>query len=214
MEFGEPGFGEVRPCPHCRPNATTERLRRISGLLDYELKRRLADVVTENRPGTQKMVEACRAFCNEPKGILTIYGGTGNGKTMTVQALVNELIMRSVEAVYIRAFDLLQHVQEGFRDNGGQRGQSVHQRFKRFSTVKVLAVDELDKVHETAWAQSQWTALIDERYRLGNEVGYGTVLAMNANPAGLSQWIASRLLDGTNVVVHNIDADIRPALRR
>ena len=57
------------------------------------------------------------------------------------------------------------------------------------------------------------TDLVDKRHRRGLDGTNGTLIAMNTSPALQSDWIASRLMDGRNQVVHNTDADLRPMLK-
>jgi len=210
---GHPDFGKLFPCPDCNAAAATQGSRQLPGLTDLERQRRLDDIEIEGRPGTGLTVQACREFAAHPSGILTFCGGPGNGKTLALQATTNELVLLEVEAVYIKGFDLIHHIQEAFDDKGQVKSGSAYDRFKHFAHVKVLAIDDLDKVHDTSWAISHLTALIDERYRMGQEPGYGTLIAMNKEPELLPAWVTSRLRDGRNRVVHNQDSDIRPALR-
>lgn len=213
VPVGHPDFGEVFCCP-CKTPDATRRLQQISGLSEAELLRHLDDIETEGRPGTALMVGACRAFVARPTGILSIWGGVGNGKTMTLQAVVNELVAKGTAAVYITAFDLLGHLTEAFDGPRAEHVESAYKRLLRFARVPVLAIDEFDKRTDTKWVNTQMGDLIEKRYRLGEADKGGTVIAMNSDPALQPAWIASRLLDGRNRVVHNEDSDIRPALER
>ncbi len=159
------------------------------------------------------MLKACRSFVEDPVGILTLWGGVGNGKTMCLQAVVNELIERGVMSIYITAFDLFSHIRDAFNARREVVSESAYNRLGRFERVRVLALDEMDKVRPTDWMQEQLTHLIDKRHRHGLDGKNGTLIAMNTDPALQSDWIASRLMDGRNRVVHNTDADLRPMLK-
>ncbi len=67
-----------------------ERLLQISGLLEPELALTLDDVKAVGGD-TAAMEQAARAFLRHPYGFLTLWGGVGNGKTLILQAVVNEL---------------------------------------------------------------------------------------------------------------------------
>ena len=112
------------------------------------------------------------------------------------------------------AFALKSHLQEAFEALEGRRHESSYRRLVNFEKVSVLALDELDKINPTKWVVEQLTDLLDARYRLAEDEAGGTLIAMNSDPAQQPEWIASRLLDGRNRVVHNADRDIRPALVR
>ena len=209
---GHPKFGEVVECD-CWAADRAPRLEKLSGLRGTRREVRLADFVVEGRPGTARMVRACSEFVKRPKGILTIWGGVGNGKTMALQAVINELNAQGVPSVYVTAFALKSHLQEAFDASEG-RGDSAYRRLVNFEKVRVLAVDELDKLYVTLWVREQFTDLFNARYELAEDEAAGTLIAMNSDPAQQPEWIASRLLDGRNRVVHNDDRDIRPALAR
>ena len=213
LPVGHPDFGEARQCS-CWKADTAPKLQENSGLTGSRLKTRLADIVTEGRPGTARMVKACLEFCERPTNILTLWGGVGNGKTMALQGVVNELNSRGLQAVYMSAFALKSHLQEAFDAAGEGKGESVHQRLANIEKVPVLVLDELDKINPTKWTVEHLEHLLDARYRLAEDETAGTLIAMNGDPGQQPASIASRLLDGRNRVVLNDDPDIRPALAR
>lgn len=155
------------------------------------------------------MLSAARSFVEQPAGMLTLWGGVGNAKTLILQAVVNECIQRGVMAVYVTMLDILEYVREAYRD----QSDSAWRRLDRFSTVPVLAIDEADKVKDTDWTLERETALFDKRYRLGIARKAGTLIAMNKSPEHLPEWIQSRLYDGRNRVYKNADPDMRRLMR-
>lgn len=212
VPVGHPQFGKLIPCG-CKTQERIAHLQRLSGLTESERAIRLDDIAVQNRPGTAAMVEAVRQFIGNPSGILTLWGGPGNAKSMALCAAVNALVAQGIPAVYITAFDLISHIREAFNKGQTVVDESAYNRLMRFERVRVLAIDEFDKIRMTEWATEQITDLIDRRYRLGIEGKAGTLIAMNSDPAAQPIWIASRLLDGRNAVVRNDDTDIRPLLR-
>ena len=212
VPLGHPQFGKTVRCD-CKVQEDSNRLQQLSGLTEGERRITLDGIETAGRTGTSKMVNACRTFVQQPTGILTLWGGVGNAKTMALQAVVNALVAKNVDAVYVTAFDLFSHIRAAMNEKREVMNQGVYERLVRFENVTVLAVDEFDKIRVTDWVMEQVTDLIDKRYRFGLDGSAGTVLAMNSDPAGQPEWIASRLLDGRNHVVYNPDRDIRPALK-
>ncbi len=208
----DPRFGKLLRC-ECKANEDAARLQRLSGLTDAERMLRLADIKTQGRPMTRTMVEACSDFLVSPFGFLSIWGTSGNAKTVALQACVNALVGVGVEAVYITVFDLMGYVQEAFTETKEIKSASAYERIVRFGTVSFLAIDEFDKLNkifEQSWTQGQITDLIDRRYRLGQDGRAGTMLAMNGDPETLPMWIYSRMSQG--VIVRNDDPDLRPYL--
>lgn len=163
------------------------------------------------------MLEAAIAFVVYPTNMLTLWGGVGNAKTLILQAVVNECLQNGYEAVYITMHDLLNYIREAYdeRKSTGEMG-SAWSRLNRFGRVKVLAIDEADKVKASEWAIEYETALIDRRYRLGLSHLAGTLFALNADPADpnvLPEWIFDRLNDGRNTIIHNGDPSMRRLMR-
>lgn len=213
LPVGHPEFGRAYPCP-CRTGEGARELAKLSGLTEKERELRLSMFRTSGRPGTADMLKACRSFVEDPVGILTLWGGVGVGKTMCLQAVVNGLIERGVMSVYVTAFDLFSHIREAFNAQREVVSESAYNRLARFERVRMLALDEMDKVRPTDWMLEQMTNLMDKRHRRGLDGKNGTLLALNTDPALLNDWIASRLMDGRNRAVHNADADLRPVLKR
>lgn len=211
VPVGDPRFGKVIRC-ECKGAEDAKRLQRLSGLTDLERTITLNSIETSNRPGTREMVDRCQMFIESPDVMMTFWGAPGNAKTMALQAVVNHFIGAGVEAVYVTAFDLISHIRSAFHKETGNDLQildgNAYQRLQRFERVKILAVDEFDKVRVTDWVQEQLTDLIDRRYRLAMDNQGGTLIAMNDDPRNLPAWMYSRLAQG--VIVRNQDRDMRP----
>ena len=208
VPVGHPQFGRNIRCG-CKRAEDVARLQRLSGLTASEQAVRLDDIVAAGS-GTKAMVSAAREFVKNPYGFLTIHGTTGNAKTTVLQGVVNELVDGGVEAVYVTAFDLLGYIRKAFNASKDIVNLDAHDRLKRLEVVRVLCIDELDKVRWTEFVEEQITDLIDARYRLGIDFSVGTVIAMNADPETLPSWIYRRLRDGRNKIVKNADPDVRP----
>lgn len=214
LKVGEKGFGKLVECEcqHARRIvATRESLSDISSMIPSEQFVRLVDLVLEGNPGTTEMYRALQDILDLQLNFLTVWGGTGNGKTRGMQALVNESIDAGNEAIYITAYDLIGHIREAFNETPGEiRSASAYERIHRMEDVQVLCIDELDKLFPlTPWEHRQFTELIDVRYRNAVEGGQATVLAMNSSPETLDPHLRSRIMDKRFRVVENRDADKR-----
>jgi DNA replication protein DnaC len=206
-------FGRLKYCVcHKARKAQKLQLQLTSGVEEHERQRRLSDLEVRGRPGTRLMRNACQAFCDSPAGILTIWGGPGIGKTAALQAVVNEFAAQGMQAVYVTARDLLADVRKRFKSSPAGDSGDADERLREYAGLRILALDELDKFKLTEWATQELSDLVDRRYRLDPQSGYGTLIAMNAGPDSLPDHIASRLRAGRNRVVHNADSDLRPLL--
>jgi DNA replication protein DnaC len=166
------------------------------------------DDILERASDTAEMVQAAREFVKDPYGILTLWGGVGNGKTLVLYATINALRERGHEAAYVRFKDLLDWMRDGFANNDQRR------RYKFLRTIDALAIDELDKARDTQYAQEFSTAFFDDRYRLAWAGRAVTLIAMNNDPHTLPAHIRDRLYDGRFNIVHNSDKSLRPHMTR
>jgi len=208
LPVGHPQFGKMIAC-ECQAEAISARLRDACNLTMGELQMNLDKIDLHGRPDTTRIVTHARQFIALPVGMFTVWGTCGNAKTMILQSIVNACIGNGIPAMYVTFAQLLDWV----RDAYNHQGDSVITRKDRVATVRVLAIDEMDKVKHTDWVNEFETDILDRRYRLGLDGKAGTVIAMNESPEMLSQWIYSRLSDGRNVIMQNRDKDIRRLLR-
>lgn len=184
VPLGHPDFGTMQVC-ECRRSPSTPRLWEMSGLTEREQGYRLTDIVIKDRPGGARLHQALVDYCASPGGILTVHGSVGNGKTLGLQAAVNEMIEAGCAAAYVRVPALVSYWRSqlhlpraGERDDGDSVFQLVEQ-------VLILAMDDLDQVNVTPWVAEQLNQLLDIRDRLGRDKQAGTLLAMNRDPAEL-----------------------------
>ncbi len=211
---GETGFGELAPCICIYDVIAAKRLARlvrISGMQEQELTLTL-DNVSERDAIADAMTEA-RRIVDDPYGFLTLWGGVGNGKTLILQAVVNELRQRvGMEGAYVRFKDLLDYIRAGFDDRDGEG--SERQRYQFLRSVPVLAIDEVDKARMTAYAFEFRSAFLDDRYRLAKAGQAVTLFALNADPREMPPDIYDRLRDGRFVICRIEASSMRPAMRR
>jgi len=201
-----PDFGKLVPCS-CWEAERIAHLVNLSGLKQHETH--TLDDLTVYDDASWKMVDLGRRFVVQPRGWLYLWGGPGNGKSLILQAVVNELTARGVGAVYTTFSDLLDLIRDTFSRDAEESYQS---RFWRLQRVTVLAVDEFDKINETPWVSELRSKLMDHRYRdaIGGETA--TLFASNSNPReALPGWICSRVFDRRFTVHHHQGGDVRPA---
>jgi DNA replication protein DnaC len=194
-------------------------LWQVSQLTDQERAYRLAVIVTKNKPGTLKMVNACREMLDGNASMLTFWGTSGNAKSVALIAMVNEFLASGIPALYVPSYDLLNWLQDAFNEKGEVKSQSMYARLEAVKYIRVLAVDELQGIKITDWRLEQLRNIIDRRWRDGLDRKSYTLFAMNEDPAALERRIWSRLRDGGNSlsgvpIIENNDPDMRPLLRR
>ena len=217
LPITDPNFGKVFPCPHCTPtkrSAGQQHLAARSGLVQGALGLTL-DNIYERGDGSTLMLSEVRRMIEKPYGMLTLYGGPGNGKTLALQVAVNGFIMQGMTARYYRMADLLDELRSGFDDHAKLDESDLYADINR---CQLLAIDEFDKPRLTPYAQEVIFRLLDDRYLCGRpgmtDERRHTVLAMNIHPETLPAYLVSRLRWGINDpdgfrIVYNTDSDAR-----
>lgn len=158
-----------------------------------------------------EVLTAAQAFLADPAPLFYLWGGSGNGKTLLLKALVNEFNQLGRAAVYTKFTRLLWWMRQVFGDDGDR--ESYVDRYERIKCVPVLAIDELDKANLTAFAQEFQFDFLDERYESGLRGDGCTVFASNTPPGELPGYLRSRVTDGRCLVVENRGEDLRPYLK-
>lgn len=215
---GQSGWytGELKVafCPCCRGNRTVEFLTRNCGLQGQDLK---LDLNGFKVSGTFAQKAAAReqaarliAMGQHAGGMCTLWGGYGSGKSHLLKAMVNGFCQARVGAQYHVMADLLTDIRERF---GGEQGTArAEERIAVFRHVKVLCIDEVERINATEWARETLFRLIDARY---NRPDLLTVLASNIQPEALPSdfgYIASRMSSGAIIEVPG--PDVREVLGR
>jgi DNA replication protein DnaC len=201
-----PKFGHLIPCPDCRDGTLSERLKAASQLQGWLKDATLGNY--KNHNGNRAACEAARTFAGNPKGWLTYWGSYGPGKTHLLAAVVNSCTQHRIAAVYYTLPDLL----DKLRGSYGVDGFSG--LFDKLVAVRVLALDEVDKVRLTDWAIEKVYQLIDARYRELDNLG--TLFAMNVEPDPVMEdvmaYLFSRMHDHRNKVIEVGGGDARPVV--
>lgn len=177
-------FGTAQKCPACEPDVTQR-----CGLNDAELALSASSI-----RGSGEMEHMLRRLVSvvaeQPAGWLTLWGSYGTAKTMTVQAIVAELVRRKKPARFIHAKRL---EQIWFDDMHNDTAKATS-----FRDVPVLAIDEMDKCNlKNEWVRQQFQELLDHRYRTAVAGKTLTLFTVQADPVDvLPGDIVSRMGDG------------------
>ncbi len=206
------GHYNSAPCPACSGDQAQAFLTKLSGLRSTELEIRLDQF--EPYPGKEHALEITGqllAMCPFPKGYVTYWSaGFGVGKTHLLMSLVNGYRIAGIAASYTVMADLLSSV----RDRFSEPGHAASEILREYRGVKVLAIDEIDKVSMTPWAAETIYRLMDGRYRMRDS--QLTAIAMNCEPDNLAllderlRYLSSRMSGGVIVEVGGMD--MRPAI--
>jgi DNA replication protein DnaC len=159
-------------------------------------------------PGKEKARKAALRYMEQgPQGFVTLWGEFGTGKSMLLKILVNQFRVQGHHSTYINTPDMLGRFKRAYSDTE----VATEDLIDEYKNVRMLALDELDKVRWTAWDKETMQRLLDERYN--RREGRLTIMAMNQKPEQMEQhlgYLKSRMEGGE--IVHLAGADVRPAL--
>jgi DNA replication protein DnaC len=199
---GEPGFGELRPCPRIAPQI----YGRASGLSEDELNLTWDSIYDLNN--AREAVAAVHQALDRGYGWVFLYGGNGLAKTLILQAAVAQSIQAGQESAYTRMTDIIDHLRRSF--DASDPGSEEERRLERWATMPVLAIDEFDRVTSTEYAGNRRFLLLDRRYQAAvRREPSVTLMASNSDPTTFDGYLASRIFDGRFTAIRMIGDDVR-----
>lgn len=190
----------------CQSGLDFERRRHhllsIDGLTPKERTIRFSDLLrTEHNGAAIRTVEECTDW---RRGMVTLLGGPGVGKSTLMHCAVNAAREANVPAVYTTVTDLLDYLRQAYSPYAEM---TFDARWDTLIRCEVLALDELDEFNTTAWAIERFLRLIDERWRAMDRCM--TICATNSKLNSLPQKVVSRLQDARAHVIEMRGGDFR-----
>lgn len=157
-------------------------------------------------PDQDQAIAAVERFCANPVGWLTFGGEYGVGKTALLYATLNRLAAQRRYGRYITAPELIDKLRNLIRHGG-----DPDKYLDRWCDAPLIAVDELDKVDLTPFAEKSLFRLFNARYQ--RLALCGTLLAYNLDrESNLLPFLRSRIADGRFQLIILAGDDVRPAL--
>lgn len=215
--WDDPRFGKLIKCNHpSHQPDEIKRLEKISGISGSDLNIRLSDI--DKSAGNAGMIAAAEKLIADNRGWLYIWGTYGNAKTVALMAIVNQVNEAGKgPAMYATLTTIIDWMRESFReqkvlDNDPAANMGYIQRFNKLKSIKCLAIDEMDKVRDTPFADEFCFSFLDERYRQGIKGETITIFAGNTNPNMHPPAIYDRIRDGRFCVVENKATSARPVM--
>lgn len=193
----------------CKQDRARERklayLNRIDGLTARE---RALSFDTLNRAfGNSEAMDQIAGAVATHRGLVTLTGAPGTGKTTLLICAVNAAKERNLPAVYVTMAELFDHLRAAYAPGADV---SFDERWHLLANVEVLALDEIDAFNTTAWAMERFLTLMDLRWR--NMTDVLTLCASNVRIEALPEKVYSRLNDGRAVQIRTVGPDMRPYL--
>lgn len=204
-----PGAIKEIPCPVCSNSSIAEFLSSKCGLFLEDLSLTLSGF--QNLQGKEKALSMAKGLLSlnrSPAGFVFFHGAYGVGKSHLLKGLVNGFRLTGTLSAYYTLANLLAFIRDRYGDGAPHAAEAL---IVYFRGVKVLCLDEIDRVNLTQWAQETIQRMLDSRYN--DRASILTVMAANNPPDGLPHeldYLASRINGGVVVEVGGID--MRPVI--
>lgn len=207
-EPGHPMFGKILPCPDCKQAPVASEPDEY-GLLPADRALTWQNVIGGLDASIDRAAAAVKTMLARGWGWVYLWGGFGTAKTMILKIAVAEALRSGDPAVYLTLAGMMDEIREAY-DAKAPQAEAVR-KIRWFSTLPVLAIDELDKINATGFVEERRFQILNARYEAATRQGYGvTLLAANVPPGDLPGALASRVGDGRFTVVHITAKDMRP----
>ncbi len=143
-------------------------------------------------------------------GWVFLHGDYGIGKTYLLKIAIAEAIRMGYDSSYVRMAEVIDDLRSGFADNATEPDTA---KLNWWSGLKVLAIDELDRLRETPYGSERRFILLDRRYEQACRQESVTIFASNQSPDGFPGYLADRILDGRFSVIGLSGESLRKIMR-
>lgn len=204
-----PGALHEIPCPVCTDGSIPDLLSSKCGLYLGDLNITLSGF--KKLPGKEKALSVAQGLLSmnrSPSGFVFFHGAFGVGKSHLLKSLVNGFRLMGTLSVYYTLANLLAFIRDRYGEGAPHAAEALIEYFRG---VKVLCLDEIDRVNLTQWAQETIQRMLDSRYNDRGSIL--TAMAANCEPDGLPadlDYLASRIKGGIVVQVGGVD--MRPVI--
>ena len=104
-----------------------------------------------------------KRYADDPDGWVTIFGGTGVGKTHLAVAIASHRMKEQHPVTFVLVADLLDHLRSAY---GMNSSVSYDERFDEIKDAPLLILDDLGKQRSSSWADEKLHQLIVHRHNL------------------------------------------------
>lgn len=221
VPVGHPKFGKVERCPNARACIQEKSLQAAEidprvGLTPDEAHNLTWNLVKRGVNQADQACETTKRAYMSGYGMVFMYGGYGQGKSLLLKIAVATALNDGKRAAYANLASVLDDIRTAYDERENKMTELVH-RMEWWTSLDVLAVDELDKVGQTEWARERVFQLLDARYQRAVRQEALTVIAANYQSTDeLSGYLKSRIEDnrfvGNGYVIHLKGTDGRKSM--
>jgi len=221
VPLGHPKFGKVERCPHAQVKAVGKSLQSgdidpRSGLTAGEFRNLSWDLVKKGVNQADQACDITKHAYTAGYGVVFLYGGFGQGKSLVLKIAVAMALKAGKRAAYANLAGVMDDIRLAYDERENKMTELVR-RVDWWTSLDVLAIDELDKAGQTDWARERIFQLLDVRYQRAIRQEALTVIASNHESLDeLSGYLKSRIEDNRFVangyILHLKGADGRMSM--
>lgn len=223
VPLGHPKFGKLERCPRAQAVAVEKSLQvgeidPRAGLTADELRDLSWDLVKKGVNQADRACDITRRAYTTGYGMVFLYGGFGQGKSLVLKIAVAMALKAGKRAAYANLAGVMDDIRLAYDERENKMTELVR-RVDWWTSLDVLAIDELDKAGQTDWARERIFQLLDMRYQRAIRQEALTVIASNHESLDeLSGYLKSRVEDNRFVangyVIHLKGTDGRKSMPR
>ncbi len=221
VPFGHSQFGKVERCPRAQALVVEKSLQvgeidpRV-GLTVDELRYLSWDLVKKGVNQADQAGDITRRAYTAGYGIVFLYGGFGQGKSLVLKIATAVALKAGKCAAYANLAGVMDDIRLAYDERENKMTELVR-RMNWWTSLDVLAIDELDKAGQTDWARERIFQLLDVRYQRAVRQEALTVIASNHESLDeLSGYLRSRIEDNrfaaNGYILHLTGADGRKSM--
>ena len=202
-------FGKIKPCPNRFMTAMRNGATRY-GLIAEEVDQLTWDMLLPKINTAQTVVPAAKSTL-QGGGLVFLYGSNGLAKSLILKIAIAESLRAGRQGVYCNMTDVLANIRLAYDTN--KPSEEAEARLEFWQGIPVLAIDEFNRINETAWVKEQRFSLLDARYQQAIRQESVTIIASNTPPEQQEDYLKSRLRDGRFVCTEITGSDARPMMQ-
>ncbi len=221
VPLGHPKFGKVERCPRAQALVVEKSLQageidpRV-GLIADELRTLSWDLVKKGVNQADLACNITRRAYTAGYGVVFLHGGFGQGKSLVLKIATAMALKAGKCAAYANLAGVMDDIRLAYDERENKMTELVR-RMDWWTSLDVLAIDELDKAGQTDWARERIFQLLDVRYQRAIRQEALTVIASNHESLDeLSGYLKSRIEDNrfaaNGYILHLKGADGRKSM--
>lgn len=200
VPIDHPKFGKLERCPTALSRAIERSVKAGEidprlGLSSEEVRDLSWNMVRGGINQADHAGQVTQQAYKQGYGLVFLYGGYGQGKSLVLKIVTATALNEGRRAAYANLAGVLDDIRSAYDERENKMTELVR-RMEWWSSLDVLAIDELDKVGATDWAQERIFQLLDARYQRAVRQKALTVIAANYQKLDeLSGYLRSRIED-------------------